>query len=116
MIGYIEAVTGVGLCFGPLLGSALYAIGGYNGIMYSFGSALLFMSFFVKCVFPARVDGFADQPTHESDDYVPADAEKAADGQSMRDDEFQGQGKDQTGLSEGAPLEEGAPTTGRFEP
>ena len=29
MVGFIEAVTGVGLIMGPLIGSFLYAIGGY---------------------------------------------------------------------------------------
>jgi hypothetical protein len=29
MVGYIEAVTGVGLILGPLIGSGLYSIGGY---------------------------------------------------------------------------------------
>ena len=58
MIGYIEAVTGVGLCFGPLLGSTLYSIGGYNFIMYVFGTTLIFFTFFIKSIFPSSVDGF----------------------------------------------------------
>ena len=37
MMGYIEAVTGIGLILGPLFGSVLYSIGGYNFIFYSFG-------------------------------------------------------------------------------
>ena len=37
MMGYIEAVTGIVLIMGPLFGSALYSIGGYNFIFYSFG-------------------------------------------------------------------------------
>lgn len=115
MIGYIEAVTGVGLCLGPLLGSALYAIGGYNGIMYTFGSVLITMSLFVKCVFPPRVDGFAEDTTQESDDYVPPD-DKTGSAHSMRDDEYQSQGKDQAEVSEGAPFEEGQADTGRGEP
>lgn len=57
MVGYIEAVTGVGLCLGPLLGSVLYSYGGYNGIMYTFGTLLIIASLFIKIVFPAKVDG-----------------------------------------------------------
>jgi MFS family permease len=38
MIGYIEAVTGVGLIMGPLIGSSLYALGGYQFIFFSFGT------------------------------------------------------------------------------
>lgn len=56
MIGLIEAVTGVGLILGPLIGSALYAIGGYLFIFYSFGSLFIFFSLFVKCIFDADVD------------------------------------------------------------
>ena len=41
MIGYIEAVTGIGLILGPIIGSLLYALGGYKFIFYSFG--LLFI-------------------------------------------------------------------------
>jgi|TARA_B110001450_G_scaffold230747_1_gene232183 hypothetical protein len=64
MIGYIEAVTGVGLGFGPLMGSALFAageytiFGGYNFIFYSFGTFLIFCSFFVKSVFPSSIENF----------------------------------------------------------
>jgi len=64
MIGYIEAVTGVGLGLGPLLGSALYAageytiVGGYTFIFYSFGSFLIVCSFFVKSFFPTSIENF----------------------------------------------------------
>ena len=56
MIGLIEAVTGIGLIMGPLLGSALYAFGGYTFIFYSFGSLFIFLSFFIRVVFPVKVD------------------------------------------------------------
>lgn len=58
MIGYIEAVTGVGLCLGPLIGSALFSIGGYKFIMISFGTILILFSFTIKHIFPPNVDGF----------------------------------------------------------
>jgi len=56
MVGYIEAVTGVGLILGPLIGSALYSIGGYLFIFYSFGSLFVVFSLFIKCIFDAKVD------------------------------------------------------------
>ena len=56
MVGYIEAVTGVGLILGPLLGSGLYSIGGYIFIFYSFGSIFLLFSFFVRAIFGEEVD------------------------------------------------------------
>ena len=42
MIGYIEAVTGIGFILGPLLGSLLFYIGGYRFIFFSVG--ILFVS------------------------------------------------------------------------
>ena len=56
MIGLIEAVTGIGLIMGPLLGSVLYSIGGYTFIFYTMGGLFLFLSFFVKIMFPKKVD------------------------------------------------------------
>jgi MFS family permease len=56
MVGYIEAVTGVGLILGPLLGSGLYALGGYVFIFYSFGSIFIGASFIVKHAFGEDVD------------------------------------------------------------
>lgn len=75
MIGYIEAVTGVGLGLGPLIGSALFeageftVFGGYNFIFYSFGTLLLFSSLFVKHFFPASIENFEKKaPGMRNDD------------------------------------------------
>jgi len=56
MMGYIEAVTGIGLIMGPLIGSALYAIGGYRFIFLSFGAFFMISSLFVKLIFGANID------------------------------------------------------------
>jgi MFS family permease len=56
IIGYIEAFTGIGTILGPLLGTVLYSIGGYEFIFYSFGSIFAIMSIFVMCLFDAKVD------------------------------------------------------------
>jgi len=56
MIGYIEAVTGIGFILGPLLGSLLYYIGGYRFIFFSVGSLFIIMSQFVKCIFGSNID------------------------------------------------------------
>mmetsp|Transcript_16097 Transcript_16097/g.27193 ORF Transcript_16097/g.27193 Transcript_16097/m.27193 type:complete len:167 (+) Transcript_16097:490-990(+) len=56
MVGYIEAVTGVGLILGPLIGSALFSIGGFKFIFYSFGSLFVIFSFFIKLIFSKEVD------------------------------------------------------------
>jgi MFS family permease len=44
MIGYIEAVTGIGFILGPLLGSLLFYIGGYRFIFFSVGTLFILMS------------------------------------------------------------------------
>ena len=59
MVGYMEAVTGVGLILGPLIGSGLYAFGGYRFIFFSFGGIFLFFSLFIRCIFGENVDGKA---------------------------------------------------------
>lgn len=56
MVGYIEAVTGVGLILGPLIGSGLYSIGGYKFIFFSFGSLFIVFSSFVKAIFDDSID------------------------------------------------------------
>lgn len=56
MIGYIEAVTGIGLIMGPIIGSTLYAFGGYRFIFYSFGSLFIFGSQLIKIILDEKVD------------------------------------------------------------
>ena len=56
MVGYIEAVTGICLIMGPLIGSVLYSIGGYRFIFFSFGGLFVVLSGFVNFIFPASVD------------------------------------------------------------
>ena len=41
VIGYLESFMGLGCFLGPLLGSLLYTIGGYQFIFYSFGGFFL---------------------------------------------------------------------------
>jgi len=60
MVGYIEAVTGVGLILGPLIGSFLYSLGGYRFIFFSFGTLFVFASFFVKMIFGENIDRMGD--------------------------------------------------------
>jgi len=56
MVGYIEAVTGVGLILGPILGSGLFALGGYKFIFFGFGGTFIFLSLFIKLAFGSFVD------------------------------------------------------------
>jgi len=56
MIGYIEAAVGIGCVLGPIIGSLLYAIGGYRFIFWSFGVFFVFGSLGIKCVMNEKVD------------------------------------------------------------
>jgi MFS family permease len=80
MVGYIEAVTGVGLILGPLIGSGLYALGGYRFIFFSFGSLFVVASFFIKAVFGPNIDAI-NTSSNES-------ASKSSGRNSYRDDDF----------------------------
>ena len=97
MIGYLEAVTGVGLIMGPLIGSMLYAIGGYLFIFYTFGSIFIIFSFFISSIFTDEIDRMAPaiKDTENSDDFkrplggrvFPKKNEKVA-SMNMTDDDF----------------------------
>jgi len=55
-VGYIEAVTGIGLIIGPIIGSTLYHIGGFAFTFFAFGSMFVIFMLFVKKMFPKRID------------------------------------------------------------
>jgi len=63
MIGLLEAAAGLGMMLGPLIGTGLYAIGGYNFMFYSFGSLFLIIVFVFPYVLPKMLD------LHTDDDY-----------------------------------------------
>jgi MFS family permease len=56
LVGYIEAVTGIGLILGPIIGSLLYALGGFTFTFFIFGSIFIIAGLFVKLIFPQRLD------------------------------------------------------------
>ena len=55
-MGYLEAVTGIGLILGPLIGTALYSIGGYAFTFYAFSTFFVVFFFFIGCLFPKQLD------------------------------------------------------------
>jgi len=61
----VEALTGVGLIMGPIIGSALYSMLGYAHTFFIYGSFLVFLSFIVKLNFPE-----GDTTETEDDDYL----------------------------------------------
>ena len=52
VVGWVEAMTGLGLITGPIVGSTLYALLGYSGTFFLYGSFLLILSFVIKMNFP----------------------------------------------------------------
>jgi MFS family permease len=47
LIGILEACAGAGMMLGPLMGTALYALGGYNFMLTTCGVVFLILGFFV---------------------------------------------------------------------
>mmetsp|Transcript_44521 Transcript_44521/g.32625 ORF Transcript_44521/g.32625 Transcript_44521/m.32625 type:complete len:97 (+) Transcript_44521:329-619(+) len=56
LIGYIEAVTGLGAICGPMIGSLLFTVGGFSFAYFSFGMTFLFFSVVVKKILSSKVD------------------------------------------------------------
>eukprot|EP00347_Sterkiella_histriomuscorum_P019495 403341410 len=56
LVGYIEAVTGIGLILGPIIGSVLYTMGGFTFTFFTFGSVFIVTTFYINKIFPKRID------------------------------------------------------------
>jgi MFS family permease len=56
LVGYIEAVTGIGLIMGPLIGTLLYSLGGYAFTFYAFASFFVVFFFFIGVLFPSHLN------------------------------------------------------------
>ena len=56
IVGYVEAMTGLGLIVGPIIGSALYSFFGYANTFFIYGSFLVLLALVIKCNFPTKAD------------------------------------------------------------
>lgn len=56
IVGWVEAMTGVGLIVGPIIGSALYSSFGYSSTFFIYGSFLVFLALVIKLNFPSKND------------------------------------------------------------
>ena len=52
IVGWVEAMTGIGLIIGPIVGSVLYAFLGFAKTFYVYGTFLVFLGGVIKCLFP----------------------------------------------------------------
>ncbi len=62
IVGWVEALTGLGLIVGPIIGSTLYSALGYEHTFFIYGSFLCFLSFIIKLNFP---DGESDESSYD---------------------------------------------------
>jgi MFS family permease len=56
MVGYLEAMTGVGMIMGPLIGSVLFTLGGFQFTFDVFGVFFICTTPFIKLIFPKEID------------------------------------------------------------
>lgn len=61
MFGMIEAAVGAGTMLGPLFGTALFAIGGYEFMLISFGFGFLVLTLKIPNTFPKFLDMYTNQ-------------------------------------------------------
>jgi len=56
MIGMCEGSSGLGMMVGPLIGTFLFWVGGYNFIYYSFGSIFYILAVVMFYFLPKNLD------------------------------------------------------------
>ena len=56
LIGLLEGACGLGMIFGPFLGTLLFGLLGYDGMLISFGSIFLVIVPFLWWYLPAILD------------------------------------------------------------
>ena len=64
-MGWVEALTGLGLIVGPVIGSSLYGLLGYANTFYIYGSFLILLAFIIKLNFPED-----SEPSEEDDNFT----------------------------------------------
>jgi hypothetical protein len=64
MIGLLEASQGFGITVGPIIGTGLFALAGYNFMLYSFGGLFLLIGIFVYILIPPFVDSTHQDEMH----------------------------------------------------
>ena len=61
IVGWVEALTGLGLIIGPIIGSTLYSLLGYEDTFFIYGSFLVFLSIIIKVNFPGDGENDSDE-------------------------------------------------------
>lgn len=60
IVGMMEATAGAGMALGPILGTGLFAIGGYNFTFYAYGSFFPLLVALFPYVLPLALDMHTD--------------------------------------------------------
>jgi MFS family permease len=56
LLGLLEALTGMGMTLGPLIGTGLFALGGYDFMLISFGGLFIVFAFLCPLFMPKGLD------------------------------------------------------------
>jgi MFS family permease len=70
LIGLLEGACGLGMIMGPLVGTMLFQLAGYDGMLLIFGGIFLIFLCFMPAILPEFLDektGLLDQTTHSSE-------------------------------------------------
>ena len=54
IVGWLEALTGLGLIVGPIIGSLLYSALGFKHAFFIYGAFLVMLSIVIKINFPKQ--------------------------------------------------------------
>lgn len=67
MLGLLSTMDGTGMMLGPLIGTGLFAIGGYVFMLVSFGTVFIIIGIASPFLMPKVLDKFTrmDTTTHE---------------------------------------------------
>ena len=59
--GVLQTFTGLGMMLGPLMGSVLFKIGGFQLPFYTVGGLLLFLALVINCLVKENKQGLPDK-------------------------------------------------------
>ena len=76
VVGWVEAMTGVGLISGPIIGSSLYSILGYANTFFIYGSILILAALLIKLKFPTGEQKVTLLSTNDDDFFESVDSGK----------------------------------------
>jgi len=62
-MAYLEAACTIGMTISPIVGSALFTVGGFDFPFIAFGFLLIIGGFAIRLIIPVTVDGGMTQET-----------------------------------------------------